>query len=122
VGQKGVTVSPAAIEALCEYQWPGNARELKNVVERALVLSSNGQITPECLPIEIYNKKKLDMPSPMPDKTSAAQVKSLADLEKEQILTTLNKVNWHRGKAALLLGITPKTLYRKLRSYNLEAN
>jgi DNA-binding NtrC family response regulator len=122
VGQKGVTVSPAAIEALCEYQWPGNARELKNVVERALVLASNGQITPECLPIEIYNKKKLDMPSPMPDKTSAPQVKSLADLEKEQILTTLNKVNWHRGKAALLLGITPKTLYRKLRSYNLEAN
>jgi transcriptional regulator with PAS, ATPase and Fis domain len=122
VGQKGVTVSPAALEALCEYQWPGNARELKNVVERALVLASNGQITPECLPIEIYNKKKLDMPSPMSDKTSAAQVKSLADLEKEQILTTLNKVNWHRGRAALLLGITPKTLYRKLRSYNLEAN
>ncbi len=43
-------------------------------------------------------------------------------LEKEQILATLDKVNWHRGKAAGLLGITPKTLYRKLRSYDIGKN
>ena len=122
VGQRRLTVSPAVMELLCEYHWPGNVRELKNVVERALVLASEGQITPECLPVEIYNKKKLVVPSSKPERAPSGQVGSLADLEKEQILATLNKVNWHRGKAATLLGITPKTLYRKLRSYNLESN
>lgn len=120
MGQRNVTVSPAAIEVLCEYDWPGNVRELKNVVERALVLATEGQITPECFPVEIYNKKKRPIPPAKAEKTPSSQVRSLADIEKEQILATLNKVNWHRGKAATLLGITPKTLYRKLRSYNLE--
>jgi two-component system response regulator AtoC len=119
-GQRNVTVSPAAIEVLCEYDWPGNVRELKNVVERALILATEGQITPECFPVEIYNKKKRPISPTKAEKTPSSQARSLADIEKEQILATLNKVNWHRGKAATLLGITPKTLYRKLRSYNLE--
>jgi len=120
IGQRNITVSPAALEALCEYHWPGNVRELKNVLERALVLAPEGEITPECFPVEIYNKKKASVVSAKVGKTCPSQVRSLADIEKEQILATLNKVNWHRGKAAMLLGITPKTLYRKLRSYNLE--
>jgi DNA-binding NtrC family response regulator len=116
------TVSAEAMEILCEYRWPGNVRELKNVVERALVLASNGQITVNCLPIEIYNKKKLTAPTPKSERSAAPGTAKLADLEREQILATLDKVNWHRGKAASLLGITPKTLYRKLRSYNLGNN
>jgi DNA-binding NtrC family response regulator len=122
-GQRDPTVSEQVIDLLCAYHWPGNIRELKNVIERALVLAVNNQITPECLPVEIYNKKKPLGPSPKPEKTASSnQVKSLADIEKDQILATLTKVNWHRGKAAGLLGITPKTLYRKLRSYNLEVD
>jgi DNA-binding NtrC family response regulator len=116
------TVSAEAMELLCEYRWPGNVRELKNVVERALVLATNGQITVNCLPIEIYNKKKLTAPTPSSERPAAPGTAKLADLEREQILATLDKVNWHRGKAASLLGITPKTLYRKLRSYNLGNN
>ena len=116
------TVSDEAMEMLCEYRWPGNVRELKNVVERALVFASNGQITVNCLPIEIYNKKKLTAPTPKSERPAAIGTAKLADLEREQILATLDKVNWHRGKAASLLGITPKTLYRKLRSYNLGSN
>jgi DNA-binding NtrC family response regulator len=116
------TVSAEAMELLCEYRWPGNVRELKNVVERALVLATNGQITVDCLPIEIYNKKKLTAPTPSSERPAAPGTAKLADLEREQILATLDKVNWHRGKAASLLGITPKTLYRKLRSYNLGNN
>jgi len=119
--QERITVSQATLELLSEYHWPGNVRELKNVLERALVLASNGQITPECLPIEIHNKKKI-MPLARPEKQLTTRAKSLADLEKEQILATLENVNWHRGKAAALLGITPKTLYRKLRSYKLHNN
>jgi transcriptional regulator with PAS, ATPase and Fis domain len=116
------TVSAEAMEVLCEYRWPGNVRELKNVVERAMVLAPNGQITVDSLPIEIYNKKKLTAPTPSSERPAAPGTAKLADLEREQILATLDKVNWHRGKAASLLGITPKTLYRKLRSYNLSNN
>ena len=119
--QERITVSQATLDLLCGYHWPGNVRELKNVLERALVLASNGQITPSCLPIEIYNKKKITPPG-TPERSPTNQGKSLADLEKAQILATLDSVNWHRGKAAELLGITAKTLYRKLRSYKLDNN
>jgi two-component system response regulator AtoC len=121
-GPRNIIISQEAINVLCEYDWPGNVRELKNVVERALVLASTCEITPDCFPVEIYDKKKRSTPPVKTGKTMQSQVRSLADLEREQILATLNKVNWHRGKAATLLGITPKTLYRKLRSYDLENN
>ena len=121
-GQRNITISQEAVNVLCEYDWPGNVRELKNAVERALVLASTSEITPDCFPVEIYNKKKRSTPPVKTSKTMQSQVRSLAVLEREQILATLNKVNWHRGKAATLLGITPKTLYRKLRSYDLENN
>jgi transcriptional regulator of acetoin/glycerol metabolism len=56
-----------------------------------------------------------------PDTTSAAgNTGSLRDLEKQQIIAALEKVGWHRGKAAEILGISPSTLYRRLRDYNLE--
>jgi len=116
------TMSPEAMELMTEYDWPGNVRELKNVIERALVLMPSGEITIDCLPLEVYNKKQAMAPFQPLDKPAAGSTLSLADIEKEQILATLNKVNWHRGKAANLLGITPKTLYRKLRSYNLQNN
>ena len=116
-----ITVTQEVIDLLSRYPWPGNVRELKNVIERALVLANKGLVTPEYLPIEIYNKKKIPELPRSNGKKAASQNKSLAELEKEQILATLNKVNWHRGKAATLLGITPKTLYRKLLSYNLES-
>ncbi|HVN80769.1 MAG TPA: sigma-54 dependent transcriptional regulator, partial [Terriglobia bacterium] len=119
VREERISVSNEAIELMRQYPWPGNVRELKNVLERALVLAQKDQVTPECLPVEIYNRKKVGTTLAPPDKKTSATAKSLADLEKEQILSTLNRVNWHRGKAATMLGITPKTLYRKLRSYNL---
>lgn len=117
-----VSVSGEAMELMSEYAWPGNVRELRNVIERALVLAPTGEITKECLPLEIYNRKKPVVPVLPTEKPVANSSQSLAEIEKEQIISTLNKVNWHRGKAAVLLGITPKTLYRKLRSYNLQTN
>jgi DNA-binding NtrC family response regulator len=117
--EDNIRISNDVIELMSRYSWPGNVRELKNVVERALVLASKGQVTPECLPVEIYGRKETPNLPPPDNKIPPSATRSLADLEREQILDTLNRVNWHRGKAANLLGITPKTLYRKLRSYNL---
>jgi DNA-binding NtrC family response regulator len=116
------SVSAEAMELMSEYTWPGNVRELRNVIERALVLAPTGEITKDYLPLEIYNRKKPVIPAPPTERPAANSALSLAEIEKEQIISTLNKVNWHRGKAANLLGITPKTLYRKLRSYNLQAD
>jgi DNA-binding NtrC family response regulator len=118
--QEPVAVSNEAMELLRQYPWPGNVRELKNVVERAMVLASKGGITAQCLPAEVSRtERRVTVAASKPAVVGGA---SLAALEKEQILATLDKVNWHRGKAAGLLGITPKTLYRKLRSYNIGKN
>jgi DNA-binding NtrC family response regulator len=118
--QEPVPVSSEAMELLRRYFWPGNIRELKNVVERAMVLASKDGITAQCLPAEVSRtEKRVSVAASKPVVVGTA---SLAALEKEQILATLDKVNWHRGKAAGLLGITPKTLYRKLRSYNIGKN
>jgi DNA-binding NtrC family response regulator len=118
--QEPVPVSSEAMELLRRYSWPGNIRELKNVVERAMVLASKDGITAQCLPAEVSRtEKRVSVAASKPVVVGTA---SLAALEKEQILATLDKVNWHRGKAAGLLGITPKTLYRKLRSYNIGKN
>ena len=116
-----IFVSPAALELLCGYSWPGNVRELRNVIERARVVAAKGEITPDCLPAEILHKRPpLVASAATTMEKRPTGIVNLADLEKEQILATLDKVNWHRGKAAGLLGITPKTLYRKLRSYNID--
>jgi DNA-binding NtrC family response regulator len=118
--QEPVPVSSEAMELLRQYSWPGNIRELKNVVERAMVLASKDGITAQCLPAEVSRtEKRVRVAASKPAVVGTA---SLAALEKEQILATLDKVNWHRGRAAGLLGITPKTLYRKLRSYNIGKN
>jgi DNA-binding NtrC family response regulator len=106
-----------ALECLCHYAWPGNVRELRNVMERALVICPHNKISADSLPQEINNGKLTEAAPMTPAKPVAGALKSLADLEKEQIFATLEKVKWHRGKAANLLGITPKTLYRKLRFY-----
>jgi transcriptional regulator with PAS, ATPase and Fis domain len=119
-GQEPVPVSNEAMELLREYSWPGNVRELKNVLERAMVLASRDGITASCVPPEIGKGER--RPTVSVSKPAVAGTTSLADLERVQILATLDKVNWHRGKAAGLLGITPKTLYRKLRSYNIGKN
>ena len=85
-----------------------------------MVLASKDGITTQCLPADVSRiHKRVSVTAPKP---AAVGTASLADLEKEQILATLDKVNWHRGKAAGLLGITPKTLYRKLRSYDIGKN
>jgi transcriptional regulator with PAS, ATPase and Fis domain len=117
-----VEVTEEALECLTQYSWPGNVRELRNVVERALVICIRGRVSAECLPVEINPTKKIAVSTPLVDKPRQASLRSLADLEKEQIYATLEKVKWHRGKAADLLGITPKTLYRKLRTYQQNAN
>ena len=103
-----------AMEALQRYRWPGNVRELRNVIERAVLLANGGVINASDLPLQSAG------PGAIGGNGQAAASVSLAELERRHIETVLNQTNWHQGKAATLLGISSKTLYRKIREYGFK--
>ena len=133
-GTPSPELEPAALDALRAYSWPGNVRQLKNCLERAVILSNNGRITIAELPPEVVRPA---VPAAFvgPSQPGAADFNagaisyassnvssptSLRDVERQQILSALEQTGWHRGKTAEILGISPSTLYRRLRDYNLE--
>ncbi len=103
-----------AMEALQRYRWPGNIRELRNVIERAVLLANGGVINASDLPLQAAG------PAPAGANGQSGAAVSLADLERRHIETVLNQTHWHQGKAATLLGISSKTLYRKIREYGFR--
>jgi DNA-binding NtrC family response regulator len=100
----------AALGVLEAYVWPGNVRELLHAIERAVILSKGDEIRPEDLPPEVRGGSG-------PAAPSSAGGASLEAMERQHIVTTLRQVGGHRGKAAALLAIDPKTLYRKILAY-----
>jgi len=103
-------LSAAALAALEAYPWPGNVRELLHAIERAVILSRGEEIQPSDLPPEVLGAAA---PSPVIGVAGA----SLETIERQHIVATLRQVSGHRGKAAALLAIDPKTLYRKIIGY-----
>ncbi len=110
-GIRGPSLAAEAIEALQDYNWPGNLRELRNVLERAVLLAGRGIIHAHDLPLPAAARasSKVD-DSPL----------SLEEVERRHIAAVLQRANWHQGKAAQLLGISAKTLYRKIREFGFE--
>lgn len=122
-------LEPEVLTALRSYRWPGNVRQLKNCLERAVILSNNGRITLAELPPEVAQPPAfvpLQMTSVLPGSVNdsgplaSASTASLRDMERQQILAALEQSGWHRGRTAEILGISPSTLYRRLRDYDLE--
>ena len=121
-----------AFTALRLYAWPGNVRQLKNCLERAVILSNNGRITLSELPPEVTRPAvaapvMATVPSAASGEMPVFPVApvstapgSLREVERQQILAALEQTGWHRGKTAEILGISPSTLYRRLRDYDLE--
>lgn len=105
-------LSDEAMAALQEYRWPGNVRELRNVMERAVLLANGGVIQARDLPLQ-------NAPSPNGTAQGGDDV-SLAELERRHIESVLSRTNWHQGRAASVLGISSKTLYRKIREYGFH--
>jgi len=104
----------AALATLESYGWPGNVRELQHAIERAVILGKGDEIEPDDLPPEVAGE------APPPAALGAAG--SLGGMERQHIVSTLRQVGGHRGKAAALLEIDPKTLYRKVLSYRIAAD
>ncbi|MFL5562926.1 MAG: sigma-54-dependent transcriptional regulator [Gemmatimonadaceae bacterium] len=102
-------LSDEAVAALQAYQWPGNVRELRNVIERAVLLSNGGVIYSRDLPLTS---------TPVGENGRGAGGElTLEELERRHIEAVLHQANWHQGRAANVLGISSKTLYRKIREY-----
>jgi two-component system response regulator AtoC len=110
-------ISKEAMHLLLEYDWPGNVRELENVIERAVILGHGPQITPEDLPAHLRTRQ-----TPLRHTTSAASAHrpTLEELERDYIATILRETHWHRLRAAHILGIDRRTLYRKILTYGLQ--
>ncbi len=105
-------VSPQAMKLLTDYAWPGNIRELRNTLERAVILCGSDTIEPEHLPSELAagggESAYLKLPYGLP----------LREIEKEYILATLGRLQNNKARTAQALGISEKTLYNKLYRYS----
>ncbi|WP_425449009.1 sigma-54-dependent transcriptional regulator [Dethiothermospora halolimnae] len=115
MGKGRVIIDKEALNKLCNYQWKGNVRELQNVIERCVILSSNNEIKGEDLPDDIKKKEwKRDYFSLPEDGISLEKV------EKSLIKQALKKADYNQTKAAKLLDITRYTLLYRMDKYNIE--
>jgi two-component system response regulator HydG len=109
-------ITDAAMNILVSYEWPGNIRQLRNAVRTMTVLCDRDKLDVRDLPPEIHHVKRL------PGQTRATADLSglpLNEIEKQAIIDTLAKTGNNRQLAAKLLGIGERTLYRKIKEYNL---
>ena len=106
--ERNVTsISEEVMEILENHTWPGNLRELKNTIKRAVLFADGDSLVPLNLPQEIQD-------------ADATATFSKSTFEKERILQALRKTNFNKSKAAQLLNITRKTLYNKINQYQLD--
>jgi Nif-specific regulatory protein len=118
-GSKIKGFTPRAMEEMLRYRWPGNIREMKNVIERAVVLTRSEYIDHDDLVLSTLRTAG-DTDSGLLDEANANnEPASLADMEKQHILETLRQTGWNKSRAAIILGIERSTLDRKIRRYDL---
>lgn len=125
-----VGISPEAFSILKEYSWPGNIRQLENVLERAMNFDVKNWIDTIHLPHEMIDNNQPMINKELTPSSTLVQNKhepitemiSLKDSEKSIIMETLESVQGNRSKAAELLGISRTTLYNKLKKYSIESN
>ena len=104
------------MDLLMKYDWPGNVRELENVIERAVVLEIGKTILPEGLPQELQTEK---LKRNYIDESTNLSA-TIRKAEREKIMEALEQTGWHKEKAAKILGISRKTLWQKIKAYNIK--
>lgn len=109
-------VDESVLETLIKYKWPGNIRELQNIIEYSVNMSSSNRITVDILPSQIKQKPKNQVSMEIED------IETLDELERREIIKALNKYKDYKKDKDLVakaLGISRATLYRKLDKYNI---
>jgi two-component system response regulator HydG len=107
-----VGIDDEALQALVQYDWPGNVRELENVMERAVILARTNMITIGLLPLGARREA-------LSAATSTPRMIALDEIERQHITSILKETGFHKSRAAEILGISRKTLDRKIVDYNL---
>ena len=108
MSRNSIPIDPAALKRLEQYDFPGNVRELENMIERAIVVGNEKEIRIKDLPFEkdVINNS----------------IESLDDLEKKYILQVLNKSDWNISRSAKALKVDRVTLYNKIKKYSLKSS
>jgi DNA-binding NtrC family response regulator len=116
-GREVREVAPETMERLLSYSWPGNIRELQSVLQQALLQASGSVLLPAYLPLELSDAEKTQATERVPRYRPGI---SLSDLEREAIQQCLFETGGNRQKSAEQLGISTRTLLRKIREYRLD--
>jgi len=112
---KEKSISDEAMNKLLSYSWPGNARELENTMERAILLAKDDEINIKDLPENILSGEAVKL-----IEETRPETPTLETIEKSYIFWVLQRTGWQKSKAAQILGIDSSTLYRKIEKYGLK--
>ncbi|MEO0020951.1 MAG: sigma 54-interacting transcriptional regulator [candidate division WOR-3 bacterium] len=116
-------VSPAVLRLFLAYSWPGNIRQLRNVIQRAVVLAKGEEIEIEDLPAELRHLsgfQQADIKSPLKSAKKIVQEKASAELERAMVMDCLEKANGNVKKAAELSGYSRAQFYRLIKKHNIR--
>jgi two-component system response regulator AtoC len=123
-GHPPPSLRPDTLEVLRAYGWPGNIRELRNVIERAFVLCTGGEITPEHLPTDKMRRRPTSrLPGTSPGVPAAsgdpppADARGLKEIERQAIVDALERCHFNQTRAAELLGMPRRTFCKRLKEY-----
>ncbi len=120
---RATTVAPAAMERLVDYDWPGNVRQLENVIERALVLAEGDVLEASDLPLLVNVNGSRPGPSGAPGDATADGIdlaRAIDDLEENVIRQVLARTGGNKSAAARLLRISKSQLFYKVRKYHID--
>ncbi|MFA7096505.1 MAG: sigma-54-dependent Fis family transcriptional regulator [Gammaproteobacteria bacterium] len=117
-GDRQIPLAPEVIEALLDYDYPGNVRELRNIIERATILANDEPIRPEHLVFE--GARSPEAQDELPGRVEALLDRRRSRIDGKLLLSVLEKCYGHRAQAARVLGISERTLYRHMRRLRID--
>ncbi|RMG50658.1 MAG: sigma-54-dependent Fis family transcriptional regulator, partial [Acidobacteria bacterium] len=119
--------APEAMRALLAYEYPGNVRELKHIIEQAVTMAEGPLITLDLLPPQLREAKSTTIASELPTEASSTsagsnrgRLKALDDRERELILEAIERNDGNLERAAKELGISRVTLWRRMKKYGIR--
>ncbi len=118
-GKAAMHLASSTLDALASFAWPGNVRQLKNVIESVVIFHPGGEIRTESLPAEV-REATANVGGQGPIQQRFGRARTMEEIERQAILETLERTSGHRAEAARLLEIGLRTLQRKLKDYRDE--